>query len=73
VLEFVQSLADVSKGHERVGSMNVGLRGSTTPKKSDHGRSTTGSRNPDDGAGTLFRVGRLQGAGGIGPGGGTPR
>jgi hypothetical protein len=29
----VRSEADVPKGHERVGSMNVGLRGSTTPKK----------------------------------------
>jgi hypothetical protein len=25
VLEFVRSEADVPKGHERVGSMNVGL------------------------------------------------
>jgi hypothetical protein len=33
VLEFVRSKADVRKGHERVGSMNVGLRGSTIPKK----------------------------------------
>jgi hypothetical protein len=73
VLEFVQSEADVPKGHERVGSMNVGLRGSTTPKKPGQGRSTSGSGNPDDGAGTSSGVPTLQGADGIGPGGRTPR
>jgi hypothetical protein len=73
VLEFVRSEADVPKGHERVGSMNVGLRGSTTPKKPGHGRSASGSGNPDDGAGTSSRVPTLQGAGGISPGGRTPR
>jgi hypothetical protein len=69
VLEFVQSEADVPKGHERVGSMNVGLRGSTTPKKPGHDGSASGSGNPDDGAGTSS----LQGAAGIGPRGRTPR
>jgi hypothetical protein len=73
VLEFVRSEADVPKGHERVGSMNVGLRGSTTPKKLGQGGSASGSGNPDDGAGTSFGVLTLQGAGGIGPGGRTPR
>ena len=37
VLEFVWSKVDVPKGHERVGSMNVGLHGSTTPKKPGEG------------------------------------
>jgi hypothetical protein len=69
----MRSEEDVPKGHERVGSMNVGLRGSTTPKKLGQGGSTSGSRNPDDGARTLSRVPTLQGAGGISPGGGTPR
>jgi hypothetical protein len=73
VLEFVQSEANVPKGHERVGSMNVGLRGSTTPKKPGHGGSASGSGNPDDDAGTSSRVPILQGAGGISPGGCTPR
>jgi hypothetical protein len=73
VLEFVRSEADVPKGHERVGSMNVGLRGSTTPKKLGQGGSASGSGNLDDGAGTLPRVPTLQGAGGLGPGGRTPR
>jgi hypothetical protein len=73
VLEFVRSEADVPQGHERVGSMNVGLRGSTTPKKPDHGGSAAGSGNPDNGAETSSGVGTLQGAGGIGLGGGTPR
>jgi hypothetical protein len=73
VLEFMRSKADVPKGHERVRSMNVGLRGSTTPKKPGHGGSATGSGNPDDDVGTSSGVGRLQGVGGIGPGGGTPR
>jgi hypothetical protein len=73
VLEFVRSEADVPKGHKRVRSMNVGLQGSTTPKKPGQGRSATGSRNPDDGARTSSRVPRLQGAGGISPRGGTPR
>jgi hypothetical protein len=73
VLEFVRSEADVSKGHERVGSMNVGLRGSTTPKKPGQGGSASGSGNPDDGAGTLFGVSTVQGTGGISLGGGTPR
>jgi hypothetical protein len=52
----VRSEADVPKGHERVGSMNVGLRGSTTPKKPGQGGSTSGSGNPDDGVGTSSRV-----------------
>jgi hypothetical protein len=73
VLEFVQSEADVPKGHERVGSMNVGLRGSTTPKKPGHDGSASGSGNPDDGAGTSSGVPTLQGAAGIGPRGRTPR
>jgi hypothetical protein len=72
VLEFVRSEVDVPKGHERVGSMNVGLRGSTTPKKLGHGGSAAGSGNPNDDAGTSSGVRRLQGASGIGPGGGTP-
>jgi hypothetical protein len=72
-LEFVRSEADVPKGHERVGSMNVGLRGSTTPKKPSQGGSAVGSRNPDDGAETSSGVPRLQGASGISPRGGTPR
>jgi hypothetical protein len=61
------------KDHERVGSMNVGLRGSTTPKKPSQGGSAAGSENPDDGTGTSSGVSRLQGAGGISPGGVTPR
>jgi hypothetical protein len=73
VLEFVRSEADVSKGHERVGSMNIGLRGSTTPKKPGQGGSASGLGNPDDGAGTLSGVPTLQGAAGIGPRGRTPR
>jgi hypothetical protein len=73
VLEFVRSEADVPKGHKKVGSMNVGLRGSTTPKKPGHGGSAAGSGNPDDDAGTSSGVGRLQGTGGIGPRGGTPK
>jgi hypothetical protein len=73
VLEFVRSEADVPKGHERVGSMNVGLRGSTTPKKPGQGGSAFGSGNPDDGAGTSSGVPTLQGTAGIGPGGRTPR
>jgi hypothetical protein len=73
VLEFVRSEANVSKGHERVGSMNVGLRGSTTLKKPGQGGSAVGSGNPDDSAGTSSRVPRLQGTGGISPGSGTPR
>jgi hypothetical protein len=73
VLEFVRSEADVSKGHERVGSMNVGLRGSTTPKKPGQGRSASRSGNPDDNTGTSFGVLTLQGAGGISPRGCTPR
>jgi hypothetical protein len=68
----VWSEADVLKGHERVGSMNVGLRGSTTPKKPGQGGSASGSGNPNDGAGTSSRVLILQGAGGIDPGGRTP-
>jgi hypothetical protein len=43
VLEFVRSEADVPKGHKRVGSMNVGLRGLITPKKPDHGGSASRS------------------------------
>jgi hypothetical protein len=73
VLEFVRSEADVSKGHERVGSMNVGLRGSTTPKKPGHDGSASGSGIPDDKARTSSGVSILQGAAGIGPGGRTPR
>jgi hypothetical protein len=73
VLEFVRSEVDVPKGHERVGSMNVGLRGSTTPKKPGHDGSASGSGIPDDGAGTSSGVPTLQGATGIGPGGRTPR
>jgi hypothetical protein len=73
VLEFVQSEADVPKGHERVGSMNVDLRGSTTPKKPGQGGSTSGSRNSDDGARTSSGVPTVQGAAGIGPRGHTPR
>jgi hypothetical protein len=72
VLEFVRSEADVPKGHERMGSMNVGLRGSTTPKKPGQGGSASRSANPDDGAGTSSGVPTLQGAAGIGPGGRTP-
>jgi hypothetical protein len=73
VLEFVRSEADVPKGHEKVRSMNVGLWGSTTPKKPGQGGSASGSGNLDDGAGTSSRVPTLQGAAGIGPGGRTPR
>jgi hypothetical protein len=73
VLEFMQSEADVPKGLERMGSMNVGLRGSTTPKQPGQGGSVAGSGNPDDGTRTSSGVLRLQGAGGISPGGGTPR
>jgi hypothetical protein len=73
ILEFVRSEADVPKGHERVGSMNVGLRGSTTPKKPGQGGSASGSGNLDDGAGTSSRVPTLQSAGGISPRGHTPR
>jgi hypothetical protein len=68
VLEFVRSEADVPKGHERVGSMNVGLRGSTTPKKSGHDGSSSRSGIPDDGAGTSSSVPTLEGAAAIGPG-----
>jgi hypothetical protein len=73
VLEFVRSEADVLKGHEKVGSMNVSLRGSSTPKKPGQGGSASGSRNPDDGAGTSSGVPTLQGATEIGPGSRTPR
>jgi hypothetical protein len=73
VLEFVRSEADVPKSHERVGSMNVGLRGSTTPKKSGHDGSASGSGIRDDGAGTSSAVPPVQGAAGIGPGGRIPR
>jgi hypothetical protein len=73
VLEFVRSEADVPKGHERVGSMNVGLRGSTTPKKLGHDGSASESGIPDDGAGTSSAVPTLEGAAGIGPGGRSPR
>ena len=59
MLEFVRSEADVPKGHERVGSMNVGLRESTTPKKPGQGGSASRSGNPYDSAGTLFGVPRL--------------
>jgi hypothetical protein len=69
----MRSEADVPKGHERVGSMNVGLRGSTIPKKPGHDGSASGSGIPDDGAGTSSGVPTLQGAAGIGPGGRTPR
>jgi hypothetical protein len=73
VLEFVRSEADVPKGQEIVGSMNVGLRGTTTPKKPRHGGSASGSGHPDDGAGTSSGVPTLQGASRISPGGRTPR
>jgi hypothetical protein len=73
VLEFVRSEADVPKGHERVGSMNVGLRGSTTPKKPGQGGSASGSGHLDDGTETSSGVPTLQDAGGISPGGRTPR
>jgi hypothetical protein len=73
VLEFVQSEADVPKGHERVESKNVGLRGSTTPKKPGQGGSASGSGNLDNRAGTSSGVPTLQGATRIGPGGRTPR
>jgi hypothetical protein len=73
MLEFVRSEADVPKGHERVGSMNVGLRGSTTPKKPGHDGSASGSGIPNDGARTLSSVPILQSAAGIGPGSRTPR
>jgi hypothetical protein len=73
VLEFVQSELDVPKGHERVESMNVGLRGSTTPKKPGQGGSVAGSGNLDDCAGTSSGVPRVQGATGISPGGIIPR
>jgi hypothetical protein len=73
VLEFVRFEVDVPKGHERVGSMNVGLRGSTTPKKPGQGGSASGSGNPDDGIGTSSGVSTLQGAGGISLGGRIPR
>jgi hypothetical protein len=73
MLEFVRSKADVPKGHERVGSMNVNLRGSTTPKKSGQGGSASRSGNPDDGVGTSSGVPTLQDAVGIGPGGRTLR
>jgi hypothetical protein len=73
MLEFVRSEADVPKGHERVGSMNVGLRGSTTPKKPGQGGSASGSGIPNNGTGTSSGVPTLQGAAGIDPGGRTPR
>jgi hypothetical protein len=73
MLEFVRSETDVPKGHKRVGSMNVGLRGSTTPKKPRQGGSASGSGNPDNGVGTSSRVSTLEGAGGISPRGRTPR
>jgi hypothetical protein len=73
VLEFVQSESDVPKGHERVGSMNVGLRGSTILKKLGQGGSATGSGNLDEGIRTLSGIPRVQGTSGISPGGVTPR
>jgi hypothetical protein len=73
VLEFVRSEADVPKGHERVGSMNVGLRGSTTPKKPGQGGSASRSGHPNDGVGTSLGVPTLQGTGGISPGRRTPK
>ena len=73
VLEFMRFEADVPKSHERVGSMNVGLRGSTTSKKPGQGRSASGSGNHDDGARTSSRVPTLQDVGGSGPRGRTPR
>ena len=69
MLEFFQSESDVPKDHESAGSMNVGLRGSTTPKKPGHGRSTVGLRNLDDAAGTSSGVLTLRGAGSINLGG----
>jgi hypothetical protein len=53
--------------------MNVGLQGSTTPKKPGQGGSAVGSGNPDDDVGTLSWVPRVQGIGGISPGGVTPK
>jgi hypothetical protein len=53
--------------------MNVGLRGSTTPKKPGHDGSASGSGIPDDGVGTSSGVPTLQGAAGISPGGHSPR
>jgi hypothetical protein len=53
--------------------MNVGLRGSTTPKKSGQGGSAIRSGNPNDDPGPSFGVPRLQGAGGISLRSGTPR
>jgi hypothetical protein len=44
---------------EKVGSMNVGFQGSTIPKKPGQGGSAVGSRNPNNGVGTLSRVSRL--------------
>ena len=73
MLEFVRSKADVPKGHKRVGSMNVGLRGSTTPKKPSQGGSTSESRNPDNSAGTLPGVPTLPCVSGISPRGRIPR
>ena len=73
MLEFVWSKVDVPKGHERVGSMNVGLHGSTTPKKPGEGGSASGLGNPDDDTRTSSRVPTLQGTGGIGTEGRTPR
>jgi hypothetical protein len=73
VLKFVRSEADVRKGHKRVGSMNIGLRGSTTPKKPGEGGSASGSGNPNDGAGTSSGVPTLQGASGINLGSRNPR
>jgi hypothetical protein len=69
----MRSEADVPKGHERVGSMNIDLQGSTTPKKPGQGGSASGSGIPDDEAGTSSGIPTLQGAVGIGPGGRTPR
>jgi hypothetical protein len=68
VLEFVRSESDILKDHERVGSMNVGLRGSTTPKKLGQGGSAARSGNLDDDVGTSSGVPTLRGAGGISPG-----
>jgi hypothetical protein len=53
--------------------MNVGLRGSTTPKKPGHDGSASRSGIPDDRAGTSSGVPTVQGAAGIDPGGRIPR
>jgi hypothetical protein len=60
VLEFVRSEVEVPKDHERMGSMNVGLRGSNIPNKPGQGGSGAKLGNLDDGAGTFSGVPRLE-------------